>query len=171
MQKKNTFLLKIMSNSHLVDIGIRKLQDLVATKSFQSVQARIVQIKHEDCQSKDQDVDEHWECLVRHYALTNYHPTSTCKMGARDDKTAVVDPDLRYSSFLVFDSKNGLLFISSFLQIQSPGKSFKYFRVIGIKGLRVVDASIMPFVTAANTNAPVIMIAEKAADAILNAIK
>ncbi|XP_052687911.1 L-sorbose 1-dehydrogenase-like [Crassostrea angulata] len=118
--------------------GIRKLQDLVATKSFQSVQARIVQIKHEDCQSKDQDADEHWECLVRHYALTNYHPTSTCKMGARDDKTAVVDPDLR---------------------------------VIGIKGLRVVDASIMPFVTAANTNAPVIMIAEKAADAILNAIK
>lgn len=156
-----------MSNSHLVDIGIRKLQDLVATKSFQSVQARIVQIKHEDCQSKDQDADEHWECLVRHYALTNYHPTSTCKMGARDDKTAVVDPDLRYSTFLVFDSNNDLLFISSC----HVWKSSKYFRVIGIKGLRVVDASIMPFVTAANTNAPVIMIAEKAADAILNAIK
>ena len=42
-------------------------------------------------------------------------------------------------------------------------------RVRGLDGLRVVDASVMPYVTNANIYAPVMMIAEKAADAILGA--
>ena len=65
------------------------------------------------------------EDIARHYALTVYHETSTCRMGD------VVDAELR---------------------------------VKGVGRLRVADASVMPNVTSGNTNAPSIMIGEKAAE-------
>ena len=40
-------------------------------------------------------------------------------------------------------------------------------RVRGVQGLRVVDASVFPIVPCANTNFPVLMTAEKIADAVI----
>ncbi len=78
--------------------------------------------------------DEALAAYVRASASTVWHPVGTCRMGAADDPTAVVDPTLR---------------------------------VRGVTGLRVADASVMPMITAGNTNAATIMIGDKAADLIL----
>ena len=40
-------------------------------------------------------------------------------------------------------------------------------RVVGVAGLRVIDASIMPIIPSANTNAPTMMIGEKGSDLVL----
>jgi choline dehydrogenase-like flavoprotein len=85
----------------------------------------------------DAKTDDQIEAVIRNYADTIYHPVGTCRMGPLEGPHA-----------------NPLNVVDSEL------------RVHGMQGLRVVDASIMPRIVAGNTNAPVIMVAEKAADMI-----
>jgi choline dehydrogenase len=76
--------------------------------------------------------------FIRHNLTTIYHPVGTCAMGG-DSRVAA----------------------SRLASVVDPE-----LRVRGIDGLRIVDASIMPAVPRGNTNAPVIAIAERAADLI-----
>lgn len=113
--------------------GIRLWERFMQTKTMKELGVDMNQMKLSFCSQHKFRSDDYWECFVRHLAITVYHHSSTCKMGADEDETAVVDSKLR---------------------------------VKGIKGLRVVDASVFPTVTSGNINAPVIMVAEKAADMI-----
>ena len=76
--------------------------------------------------------------FIRRDLGTLYHPVGTCAMGG--------------------DSR---LAASRLASVVDPE-----LRVRGVEGLRVVDASVMPVVPRGNTNAPVIAIAERAADLI-----
>ena len=79
--------------------------------------------------------DEELARLAGDIATTIFHPVGTARMGRLDDTMAVVDPELR-----VRDGRGGV-----------------------VRGLRVVDASVMPTITSGNTNSPTLMLAEKAA--------
>jgi choline dehydrogenase-like flavoprotein len=83
--------------------------------------------------------DAQIEAYIRQHADTIYHPVGTCRMGPAESAA---------SGRSVVDAE---------------------LRVHGLRGLRVVDASVMPQIVGGNTNAPTIMIAEKAADLIRQA--
>jgi choline dehydrogenase len=82
--------------------------------------------------------DDELREFVRRDLGTLYHPVGTCAMGG--------------------DSR---LAASRLTSVVDPE-----LRVRGVEGLRVVDASVMPALPRGNTNAPVIAIAERAADLI-----
>ena len=107
---------------------IRHTRELVNKKSFDPFRGEEVN------PGSFAQTDSELDAVLKIRMDTDYHPTSTCKMGKEDDNMAVVDSQTR---------------------------------VMGVQNLRVVDASIMPSVISGNTNAPTIMIAEKAADIIM----
>lgn len=84
--------------------------------------------------------DEGLQTAARELGTTIFHPVGTCAMGAFDAR------GLPRSAATVLDTDC---------------------RVFRVAGLRVADASAMPTITSGNTNAPVMLIAERAARAIL----
>lgn len=107
--------------------GVHKARKILSTQVFEKYQAWEVE-PGVGVQSNEEVLD-----FIQTKAETIYHPVGTCKMGAAEDPTTVVDETLK---------------------------------VKGIIGLRVVDASVMPALIGGNTNAPTVMIAERAADLI-----
>lgn len=75
--------------------GIKIAINVSATRAFQKYGSRLHTIPMPGCGSYTFKSDEYWECALRHFTFTIYHPTGTCKMGPDSDPDAVLDPRLR----------------------------------------------------------------------------
>lgn len=125
-----------MDDIHTLARGVEATLNIMKQEAWQSVGGDLkIQLNTKQCDDFEFKSQGYWQCIIEHFATTDYHPVGTCKMGSKSDKTAVVTPDLK---------------------------------VKGIRKLRVIDASIMPEIPAANTHAPTVMIAEYGAEKIMN---
>jgi glucose 1-dehydrogenase (FAD, quinone) len=68
---------------------------LTQTRIFKTLNATLNPNIPDDCRKFRKFSDDFWGCLARHYTQTIYHPSGTTKMGPRNDRMAVVDPQLR----------------------------------------------------------------------------
>ncbi|KAL8591799.1 hypothetical protein ACOMHN_047059 [Nucella lapillus] len=75
--------------------GVKFCKKLLQTKVLQELGAKLADPPMPSCVNHGYDSDNYWRCMIRRWVGTCYHPAGTCKMGAKDDKTAVVDPALR----------------------------------------------------------------------------
>lgn len=75
--------------------GIKKLIEMLQTPAMKQINARLHKAPIPACAHLGFGTDEYWACHTRHFTFTIYHYTGTCKMGPRNDPTAVVDSRLR----------------------------------------------------------------------------
>ena len=71
------------------------LEELLSTDAMKSIGADISINKASFCSQHKFQSDEYWRCMIHHVAHNFFHSTSTCKMGQKNDSTAVVDLHLR----------------------------------------------------------------------------
>lgn len=75
--------------------AVKFMEQFVQTKGMQNLGAQIINLDIPNCRDFEVFGDEYWKCFIRNTATTEYHPSSTAKMGPSVDKTAVVDERLR----------------------------------------------------------------------------
>lgn len=80
--------------------GAKIATSICQTPAMQGINSRFATYDVPACRQYLPLSDEHYECMIRQYSLTLYHPIGTCKMGPYYDETAVVDAQLRVHGIL-----------------------------------------------------------------------
>ncbi|KYN16693.1 PREDICTED: glucose dehydrogenase [FAD, quinone]-like [Trachymyrmex cornetzi] len=75
--------------------GIKAAISVGRTKAMKLFGSRLTNDTFPGCENYEYDSYDYWECAMRTASLTIYHYTGTCKMGSKEDPTAVVDPRLK----------------------------------------------------------------------------
>ncbi|KAL1454263.1 hypothetical protein WDU94_010535 [Cyamophila willieti] len=75
--------------------GVKIILEMSKTRPFRHYESRFHNIPFPNCTHIPMYTDTYYECMIRHYSVTIYHPVGTCKMGPESDPEAVVDPRLR----------------------------------------------------------------------------
>ncbi|XP_041978637.1 glucose dehydrogenase [FAD, quinone]-like [Aricia agestis] len=157
------------------------------TAEFRRLNASLVDLRLRGCGAADARSREYWRCHVRRARSTMFHYSGTCARAAQDH-LRVLDTaefrrlnaslvDLRLRGCGAADARSREYWRCHVRRARST--MFHYsgtcalgavldarLRVRGVGRLRVADASAMPALVGGNINAPVIALAEKAADII-----
>jgi len=75
--------------------GVKISVALSRTDAFRRFGSELNSQQFPGCKHIPMYTDSYWECMIRYYSATIYHPVGTCKMGPYWDPEAVVDPQLR----------------------------------------------------------------------------
>lgn len=103
LRSRNPFVYPIINPNyfqHPHDIitlieGVKLALRVSEGRAFKQFHSRLHTIPIPGCKWLPFGSDKYWECAIRHFTMTIYHPVGTCKMGPANDPTAVVDPRLR----------------------------------------------------------------------------
>lgn len=75
--------------------GVKQSLSLLQTETFHHLGINLVTTPLPACVHFPFGSDEYWACVAMSYTTTIFHPVGTCKMGPKQDESAVVDPQLR----------------------------------------------------------------------------
>lgn len=113
--------------------GAKIAVKIAESDAFKQFNSKVHEVPFPNCRKYPFGSDAYWECHMRTFSMTIYHPVGTCKMGPEWDKDAVVDPRLR-----VYGIKNLRVIDASIMPKIVSGNTNAPVIMIGEKGADLV---------------------------------
>ncbi len=118
----------------IMKAGLKIAFNMTLTETFQKKKLMLMHDKF-SCGDFKPPSDDYFDCLLRHWTHTIYHPVGTCKMGPSSDPYSVVDAQLK-----VYGMKNLRVIDASIMPTIVGGNTYAASIMIGEKGAHMVKA-------------------------------